>query len=148
MIERQWISVKKLEWQPVAVGKWFLALKFVTAGTMLQISSGGLWHYFDAPTVVGPDGHPRGTIPDADVPLSGMPVAAIVGKFGGSSADLAPPALPVPVTPGTGIGVFAVGRICIVPTLDGPLFLAVNLAERRLTGVKFTLWTEIFEPRA
>jgi hypothetical protein len=113
------ISVKKMiPGKPIGI--WTLAADFVDESwrVTIKVSTDQKWTY-------GPgnececdaDGHLSSSIDRNKCICPSAPVGALIGKFGGSTADISN------TTP------FAVGHFCVIEATDkqrGPLFLTIN----------------------
>jgi hypothetical protein len=105
---------------PEAAGiLWTRALDYLIPGKLIRItviSPVPSWR--PEGLTCGPDGDPAAA--KADLPVSGAARGALVGRIGGSTADL---------TSDNRMLLFSVGRVCVLKVPDekhGGLFLGVN----------------------
>lgn len=134
-----WTQVDTVKVDAKPGGFWNLAIEFVPGPRLLRFrviekDKGGKsvpleWTVNDtvrSPVTCGPNGVALG---DAKVSYlcPGAPVGALIGKLGGSLADV-----PDPTQAATPFGtkkVFAVGTYCVIKVADadsGPLYLTMN----------------------
>jgi hypothetical protein len=93
---------------------WMLVVEEFSGKTSLKITAEGSWSIIPGLNIdVGPDGEPLLKLADSELYIPGIPAGALLGKLGGSSADMSatlftPPAPvsrsaappPAPVTTG------------------------------------------------
>jgi hypothetical protein len=99
-------------------GLWTPVLEYIEGAVKLRITATGLWSYLPN-TNCGPDGYRAGGLAD-DALSTRAPLGALIGKIGGSTADIPDAEKDI---------VFVVGSFCVVTLTAeqrGPLFMTMN----------------------
>lgn len=119
-----WVVLTDVKVKAKPDGVWTLALEWVNGPAVLKFEAGDEeWFYAEHDTSKArADGHLASLLATKNCLLPSAPVAALIGKIGGSSAGAAD---------GT---VFVVGKFCLVEIdkSKGPVYLTIN---DELTGL-------------
>jgi hypothetical protein len=138
---------------PSAQGKrWTLALDYLPPQKLIRIVAD------DSVTIElaqgarsGPDGDPALTFDSggSTLPVAHAPRGALIGRIGGSTADMSQPKASEAATiPSAAMIFFAAGRDCIfrIPAgVEGGLFLSVNETAERIGHVAGAFTVTIYE---
>ena len=120
---------------------WFVALENLGNFTHLKVISGGNWLPMPGLPTCGPDGLVGHAFSSDKIPIAECPLGALVGRFGGCSAQLkASDATDQASSKPFGLGGHAVVK---VPEKElGPLFIGFNIAIRpvKVNALKMTIW--------
>lgn len=124
-------------------GLWTLVREFVDGPAVMTIATttDATWSYADsAKARCGPDGDSAAVLSRMKCLLPSAPVGALIGKFGGSTADVAADKATM----------FVVGKFCVarVPDGGGPLFLTINDESGGMENNSGSVEVEVGEPRA
>jgi|SRR5882724_2039902 len=153
MTDPAWKEIKKVKVEAKPAGIWNIALPYICGSRLLRFS---IQTTDDKKATVpkewapspkkkcGPDGVP---MTKTGALLSTAPFGAIVGKIGGSTADLPDTTAPS-TSPYSGKKVFAVGAYAVVSiaaTDCGPLFVTMNDSPDGFEDHSGELWVLIEE---
>ncbi len=128
-----WVELTSIAQIPVGPFKkpWHKVADISLGVTHLLLRAGGTWSAI--PRVLAacdPNGHAGLILPGDRVVLVDAPPGALLGRIGGSSANLKPD------------GVFAIGTDCVVQVPAnsvGPLFVSFNITSRPVDVEAFTI---------
>jgi hypothetical protein len=147
-------SMAAINWTPIdtlslrdekVFWPWRVAVATLRDVTHLRISATGLWEPADGQLApFSPDGHMGLRVDASLLLLPDVPVGALLGRIGGSSASLT--TVPSAATDALAASqVFPIGAHCIVgvgTALVGPLFIGFNWRSRPLQVKELTVSVE------